>query len=150
LVDELNPEELGAYFALVTAGDLVQRAVTSQLRENGLTPVQFSILARLLTTEGGARMSELADALVVSRGGLTYQITQLEKQGLVERVGSGVDDRGVLAQITDAGRSRVTAAFPGHVALVRENFLDVLDAAQLENLRASLEQVVAKLGGVTG
>lgn len=144
-MDALDERELGAYFALVTAGDLVQRAVTAQLREHGLTPVQFSILARLLSAPDGMRMSELADALVMSRGGMTYQITQLEQRGLLSRSGSGDDDRGVQAAITDAGRELVSAVFPGHVAIVRENFLELLDAGERDALRASLERVIAKL-----
>jgi DNA-binding MarR family transcriptional regulator len=145
MTTKLSRDELGAYFALVTAGDLVQRAVSSQLGEHGLTPLQFSILATLLESDDGLRMSDLADALVVSRSGLTYQITQLEKTGLVERASSPADSRGIVARLTAAGRDRVLDTFPGHVALVRENFLDLLTTAEITTLRLKLEKVVAHL-----
>ena len=141
----LDNDELGAYFALVTAGDLIERAVATQLAEHGLTPLQFSVLARLLENPDGLRMSELADALVVSKSGLTYQVTQLEKTGLVERTSSPGDDRGVVATLTQAGRARVSKAFPGHVELVRENFLDLLKPGEANTIRVSLERVVASL-----
>lgn len=137
--------ELDAYFALVVAGDLVQRAITSQLAEHQLTPVQFSILTQLLEAPDGIRMRDLASALVHSRSGLTYQVTQLEKAGLVSRVASADDERGVLAVLTDAGERRVRAAFPGHVSLVRENLFDLLPPGGADSLREVLDPVISKL-----
>ncbi len=141
----LDDSELGAYFALVTAGDLIQRAVAAQLAENGLTTLQFSVLARLLQAPDGLRMNELANALVISRSGLTYQVTQLEKAGLVARESTPRDSRGVVASLTPAGRAKVEAAFPGHVQLVRKTFLDLLGPGQASVLRKTLEPVVAML-----
>lgn len=148
MTENLTRDELGAYFALVAAGDLVERAVSAQLAEHGLTPLQFSILARLAEAPDGLRMSELADQLVVSRSGLTYQITQLEKAGFVDRTTSARDSRGVVAVLTEAGTARVQETFPGHVGLVRENFLDLLDAAEVDAVRVTLEKVVAHLRSV--
>jgi DNA-binding MarR family transcriptional regulator len=145
MTTKLSHDELGAYFALVAAGDLVQRAVSSQLAEHGLTPLQFSVLATLLEADDGLRMSDLADALVVSRSGLTYQITQLEKTGLVERFSSRADSRGIVARLTVTGRERVLGAFPGHVALVRENFLDLLAPTEISTLSTTLDKVVTHL-----
>lgn len=141
----LDPSELGAYFALTAAGDLIQRAVAAQLAEHGLTPLQFSIVAKLSESPDGMRMSDLADWLVVSRSGLTYQVTQLERAGLVARAASPGDDRGVVAVLTDAGRSRVGETFPGHVALVRENFLDLLGPGEATALGTTLGRVVERL-----
>lgn len=142
---ELDKGEFDAYFALVAAGDLVQRAITSQLAEHGLTPVQFSILAQLLENPDGSRMRDLASALVHSRSGLTYQVSQLEKSGLVGRVASVDDERGVIAVLTAAGKKRVRAAFPGHVSLIRENLFDLLPAGGATTLRNLLAPVVAQL-----
>ncbi len=144
-MEQLDAAELAAYRALATAGDLIQRVITDQLAEHGLTPLQFSILARLREAPDGLRMRDLADDLVHSRSGLTYQITRLEKAGLVVRAASAGDDRGVLAVLTDDGRARVQAAFPGHVQLVRENFLDLLGPGGADTLRGLLEPVAEKL-----
>jgi DNA-binding MarR family transcriptional regulator len=141
----LDDDELGAYIALIAAGDLMQRSVAEQLAEHDLSTLQFSILATLLDHPEGVRMRDLADQMVISRSGLTYQITQLENRGLVARSAAGDDDRGVEVQLTGPGRHRVLAAFPGHVELVRGVFLDVIDPEQLAPLRATLEQVVERL-----
>ncbi|GAB3399834.1 MarR family transcriptional regulator [Schumannella luteola] len=141
---KLDATELATYQALVTAGNLIERAVTAQLAEHGLTPLQFSILATLLT-QGEQRMRDLADAIVHSRSGLTYQVTQLEKQGLVQRAAAAGDDRGVQVALTDEGRARVEGAFPGHTALVRDAIFDHLERSELDAIREPLAGIVARL-----
>jgi DNA-binding MarR family transcriptional regulator len=149
----LDADQLGAYFALIEAGDRLQRAVADQLAEHGLTHLQFSLLARLhdASTQapdaslGGLRMNELADALVVSRSGLTYQLTQLEKTGLAERTTTPDDDRGVVARITPAGSTRIVETMPGHVALVKQYLFDVVTPDEIETMRTALGRVVEHL-----
>ena len=84
--------------------------------------MQFKVLARLGldSPTGSLRMTELADEVVYSRSGLTYQAGQMEKAGWVERGPSPDDDRGVTVTITDAGRERLAKALPGHVEVLRE------------------------------
>ena len=59
-------------------------------------------------------MSELADVIVVSRSGLTYRITQLEKAGLVRREKCPSDERGILAILTPDPGSRPPAPHQPH------------------------------------
>ena len=77
----LDPAEMKAWLAFLEVSHLLERAIEQQLRQDaGLSHAQYEILSRLEAAAGGAlRMSELADVIVVSRSGLTYQITQLEK-----------------------------------------------------------------------
>ena len=116
----VDPVRLGAYFALVEVSDLLRHAIEQQLREaSGLTFVRFQILMRLrLAPTGSHRMTDLADAIVHSRSGLTYQADLLEKAGLVTRTPSADDDRGVTVTITDAGRALVARVLPGHEEVV--------------------------------
>jgi DNA-binding MarR family transcriptional regulator len=116
----VDPVRLGAYFALVEVSDLLRHAIEQQLREaGGLTFVRFQILMRLrLSPTGSHRMTDLADAIVHSRSGLTYQADLLEKAGLITRAPSADDDRGVTATITDAGRALVARVLPGHEDVV--------------------------------
>jgi len=87
----LDPAEMKAWLAFLEVSHLLERAIEQQLRQDaGLSHAQYEILSRLEAADGGAlRMSELADVIVVSRSGLTYQITQLEKEGLVSSVAKG-------------------------------------------------------------
>src|SRR4051812_10815466 len=114
----LSTAQLRAYFALIEVAGLLKHAVEQQLREAGdLSYVQFQLLARLgLDSETGSeRMTDLADGVVYSRSGLTYQAALLEKAGLVTRAPSADDDRGVTVTITEAGRDLIAKGLPGHV-----------------------------------
>src|SRR3954471_15421487 len=119
----LDPVQLGAYFALMEVAGLLRHAVEQQLREAGdLSYVQFQLLARLGldAPTGSERMTDLADGVVYSRSGLTYQAGLLEKAGLVVRAPSVDDERSVTVTITDAGRSRVAQVIPGHVEVLNQ------------------------------
>ena len=85
-VQALDPQQLGAYFALMEAVSLLQHQVEQQLRTEGdLSYVQFQLLARLAEVHGQLTMTQLADGVVYSRSGLTYQASLLEKAGLITR-----------------------------------------------------------------
>src|SRR4051794_30782175 len=78
-------------------------------------------------------MTDLADAIVFSRSGLTYQASQLERDGLVSRAPSPDDERSVIISITPAGRAQVSAVLPGHEQVVGRLFFEPLsrEGAQL-------------------
>ncbi|RTL69037.1 MAG: MarR family transcriptional regulator [Pseudonocardiaceae bacterium] len=125
----LDAAELGTYFALIEVAALLRHAVEQQLREAGdLSYVQFQLLARLGldSPTGSLRMTDLADGVVYSRSGLTYQAGVLEEAGLVTRTPSPDDDRGVTVSVTDAGRELLAAVLPGHVDVVRRLLLQPL------------------------
>jgi DNA-binding MarR family transcriptional regulator len=146
----LDEREMRAWQAFLIAGALVGRRVEQQLKdEAGLSHLQYEVLVRLSAAEDGElRMSELADSVLSSKSGLTYQIGQLEKSGLVRRRNCRFDVRGVYACLTEAGRAMLAEIAPGHVATVREYLIDVLDGEQLDRLAVALEKVAAQAGGV--
>jgi DNA-binding MarR family transcriptional regulator len=143
----LNEDEMAAWTGFLGAGALLNRRIEQQLREDsGLSHTQYEILVRLSEApEGALRMTELADALLNSKSGLTYQMTQLEKSGLTGRRSCDWDVRGVVAFITDTGRAKLEAAAPGHAALVRELLIDVLTPEQVRALGEGLGEVKRRL-----
>lgn len=132
----LDATQLGAYFALIEASSLLKHAVEQQLREAGdLSYVQFQLLATLGDSPTGSRrMTDLADGVVYSRSGLTYQAQTLEKRGLVTRSQSSDDERGVTVTITDGGRAVLAEVFPGHVAVLDDLLFASLSRADIETL----------------
>jgi DNA-binding MarR family transcriptional regulator len=119
-VQGLDPQELNAYFVLMEAVSLLQHQVEQQLRaEGGISYVQFELLARLTSARGPLTMTELADGVVYSRSGLTYQAGLLEKAGLITRGPSPDDERATLVTITGAGLALVGRILPDHVQVVR-------------------------------
>jgi DNA-binding MarR family transcriptional regulator len=143
-ITPLDDVQLGAYFALMDVAGLLRHAVEQQLREAGdLSYVQFQLLARLGlgSATGSERMTDLADDVVYSRSGLTYQAGLLEQAGLATRTPSPEDERGVTVTITDAGRSLLAAVLPGHVEVIRELLLQPLSREQVEALSGLLAPV---------
>ena len=139
----LDAEQLGAYFALMEVSSLLQHAVDEHLRADGdLSYVQFQILARLTDSPGGTlRMTDLADGVVYSRSGLTYQAGLLEKRGLIARAPAPGDERSVMVTLTDAGRSLVGRVLPGHIEVVRRLLFDSLRQRDLATLSGVLGRV---------
>ena len=139
----LNSEQLGAYFALMEVSNLLQYAVNEHLRAEGdLRYVQFEILARLADSpEGRLRMTDLADGVVYSRSGLTYQAGLLDKRGLITRSPSPDDERSVIVTVTDAGRDLVARVLPEHADQVRQLLFDPMSGEDLTALSAILGRV---------
>src|SRR5246500_3301543 len=134
-VQALDPQELGAYFVLMEAVSLLQHQVEQQLRaEGGISYVQFQLLGRLADADGPLTMTELADGVVYSRSGLTYQAGLLEKDGLITREPSPDDERATLVPITPAGLPLVGRVLPGHVQVVRRLLFDPLTGDDVAHL----------------
>jgi DNA-binding MarR family transcriptional regulator len=139
----LDRVQLNAYFALIEVVGLLRHAVEQQLREAGdLSYVQFQLLARLGDAPTGSqRMTDLADGVVYSRSGLTYQAGLLEKAGLVTRSASPEDERSVTVTITDAGRALLAQVLPGHAQVISDLLFEPLDHGDVEALAELLEPV---------
>jgi DNA-binding MarR family transcriptional regulator len=138
------PVQLGAYFTLIEVTSLLRHAIEQQLREAGdLSFVQFQILSRLAlhSPDGSQRNTDLADAVVHSRSGLTYQAGLLEKAGLVTRATTAGDERGVTVTVTPAGRALLAEVMPGHVEVVSRLLFDPLPRADAHALAGLLAPV---------
>src|SRR5690349_21482010 len=126
-IPALDAVELDTCFVLMEAVSLLQHQVEQQLRAEGdISYVQFQLLARLAHGAGPLTMTELADGVVYSRSGLTYQAGLLEKAGLIARAPSPEDERATLVTITPAGRDLIDRVLPGHIQVTRRLLFDSL------------------------
>ncbi|MRH87660.1 MarR family transcriptional regulator [Nocardia sp. SYP-A9097] len=142
----LNDREMRTWQSFLAAGALVGREVERHLKQEGLSHTQYEVLVRLADAPDGAvRMTELADALYTSKSGLNYQVTLLEKAGLVRRESCSTDVRGVLAVLTAAGRARLAEIAPGHVEVVRNALISALTPAQQQAIADGLGEVARRL-----
>jgi DNA-binding MarR family transcriptional regulator len=139
----LDPLQLAAYFALVEVSSLLKHAVERHLRvDGGISYVQFEILTRLFATPTAEqRMTDLADGIVYSRSGLTYQAGQLEDAGLISRSPALDDERSTVVTLTAAGRVLVQRLLPGHVQLVQRMLFDHLSPDDVALLTEILGRV---------
>ena len=124
------------YVSMVTG---LQAAMNRQLQADcGLSLADYDILVTL-SEQGELRVYELADELRWEQSRLSHQLGRMRARGLVGRRGSEHDKRGATVEITAAGTAALTAAAPGHVALVRAVLFDGMTADQLR----AFEQVTA-------
>jgi DNA-binding MarR family transcriptional regulator len=103
--------------------------------------VQFQLLARLADAPAPLTMTQLADGVVYSRSGLTYQAGLLEKAGLISRAPAPDDERSTVVSISAEGRALVRRVLPGHVEVVRGLLFDPLEQDELRRLGAIMTRV---------
>ncbi|MDL9947666.1 MarR family winged helix-turn-helix transcriptional regulator [Gordonia sp. ABSL11-1] len=140
--DPPDPRRLQAYFALSEATSLLNDQVEQHLRAEGnLSTVQFQILMRLASGDGHATMTDLADGLVHSRSGLTYQAGLLERRGLISRDRSPDDERATLVTIAEEGAELIRRILPGHIHVVRTLLLDLLTDQESDQLADIMTRV---------
>lgn len=139
----LTPAEQRAWRSYLESTQSLFDVLDRQLhRDAGIPHAYYEILVRLSEAENRTmRMSELATASRSSRSRLSHAAARLEERGWIERRDCDTDRRGQLARLTDAGYAALESAAPGHVAAVREHFLDRLSEEQIAQLTAIAEAV---------
>jgi len=92
--------------SLMRAQAIVQTRVDDALRPLGLTFARYELLMLLsFTRTGRLPMTKAGARLQVHPASVTNAATRLEAAGLVVRRPDPADGRGVLVEITDAGRA---------------------------------------------
>ena len=114
------PQAAETWLRIVQVHDRITRRVDSALHlQHGLSLTGFEALRRIADAPGErASMGEVAEALGLSRAGVTSTVTRLVAEGLVVRERAADDRRLLHARLTDAGRDKLRAAGPTHDDLV--------------------------------
>jgi DNA-binding MarR family transcriptional regulator len=92
------------------------------------------------------RMNELADTLLVSRGGATRLVARLEEAGLVERVIPPDDRRATYAVITPKGYEALERGTPVFKEAVAKHYLEYLDDHELAAIRSASVKILRETG----
>ena len=96
--------------------------------------------------DGRLRLFEIAELLGWEKSRVSHQIARMVERGLVEKVRCDTDRRGSFVTPTTEGRRAIRSAAPGHVAAVRELFVDRLTAAQVEAIADAAGDVLPRRG----
>jgi len=139
-----NDLEMGAWAGFLRTHATLVRELDDELtRAHDLPLSSYDVLVQLSAAPGGEmRMSQLADAVLLSRSGLSRLVARLVDQGLVERRECASDGRGANACLTDLGRARLEEARETHRAGVRERFLSRLSDGQQRQLAAAWRRLL--------
>ncbi|MFP5023159.1 MarR family winged helix-turn-helix transcriptional regulator [Pseudonocardia phyllosphaerae] len=138
-----TPAELASWRSFLRAHSGITKALEVELEvEQRLSLAAYDVLVQLSEAPGHRlRMTELADAVLLSRSGVTRLVDRLERAALVTRSKVADDGRGVSAELTVAGYERLRVAAVTHMRGIREHFADRLDDADL----TALERISRKL-----
>lgn len=142
---DLSNEHLGAWRAVVTSHAAVTERVQKAFAAADLPPLSwFELLWAVRQSPDGEapRMSDLAERLTLSRGGITKLVDRLEGAGYIERVSCASDRRSFQAELTPAGESALEEMRGVYAAEV-ERHLRNLTADQAEAITQLLEKVTA-------
>jgi DNA-binding MarR family transcriptional regulator len=110
----------------------------------------YEVLATVAEApEQRMKMGDLAEALVITRGGLTKLVDRLVKAGLMERTFCETDRRVSYATLLPAGLDLLSEMRPVVVADLQIAFAANLSDRQADELRGMLEQVRSSACGAT-
>ena len=115
---------ISTFGRLVEASSQLERRLGRALEAQcGLPHVWFEVLIRLVRSTGGQlTMSELAEQIALTTGGITRLIDRMQAVGYVRRQPCQVDRRVSYTAITDSGRAKLHEAASFHAANLRDAF----------------------------
>ncbi|WP_131745472.1 MarR family transcriptional regulator [Frankia sp. Cppng1_Ct_nod] len=139
----VDPRSMRAWRTFLRAHSYVTRQLETDLEgEHHLQLASYDVLVQLAEAPDGAlRMNELAEAVLLSRSGLTRLVDRLERDGLVERRSCPSDARGTLATLTPEGRKRLRAAARTHLAGVSKHVTSHFSPDELDILADLLSRL---------
>ncbi|KVW94705.1 MarR family winged helix-turn-helix transcriptional regulator [Thiobacillus denitrificans] len=101
--------------ALVRCYQAFESFSAAHIRELGLTPPQFDVIATLGNTPG-MTATELGEKTLITKGTLTGVVDRLADRGWVERIAHVSDGRCQIVRLTQAGEALFARVFPAHLA----------------------------------
>lgn len=147
----LDEREQRAWRAFTTMhGQLSRELGRRLLRDSGLSSSDYEVLVPLSEApDGQLRARDLARGVGWEKSRLSHHLTRMQQRGLVERLGCPTDARGAFIRLTGAGRTAIEEAAPQHVEAVRENFIDLLTAPEIDALTDIADRVLDRLQRAT-
>jgi DNA-binding MarR family transcriptional regulator len=138
----LTSTETSMWWGMVDMWRHLDRVMEQQLTAAGMSRADFEVLAPLSQAAAdGLRPKELGALIAWDTSRLAHQLRRMEKRGLVERFECEADGRGTVVILTTAASQLMELAAPGHVDVVRRNFIDLLSPAEIRTLTAVARRV---------
>ena len=127
---------LDTFIKLTRCTNSVLARLAERQTVGDLTYSQFAVLEALYHL-GSMTQGEISSKILKSTSNLTTVIDNLERDGLVRRQRDTKDRRVIHIHLTEAGKEKIEAVFPNHVAALVEEF-SVLSAGEQETDRKSV------------
>jgi DNA-binding MarR family transcriptional regulator len=143
---DLDTAPLATLGRLLRVAQLAEPLLATPLRELGLQPGWFDLLAALRRAGTPCELNptELMRATMLSSGGMTKRLDRLADAGLVERRPDPHDRRGTLVRLTSRGEATIDRAVGLHIRNEAE-LLAVLTVTERRALDRALRALLAAL-----
>lgn len=142
-----EPDEacLAAWRAFLNAHAAVIDRIERDLAAAERPPLTWYdiLLALYEAPERRLRLHQLADAVVLSRSGLTRLVDRLEAAGLLCRRPDPSDRRGAFAVLTDEGLAALRRTWPVYARGIAAHFARHLSDEEARTIAAAFERVYA-------
>ena len=143
---DLDASPIGIFGRISRINRLFEQSMAEFLHPHGLTLGLFDVLAALrrIGEPFQAKPSDLAAMTMLTSGGMTGRLDQLEKLNLVGRVPDPDDRRVIMAQLSPQGRNLIDRLMDEHLEREQDR-LEWLQAGEAEEFAAYLRKLEASL-----
>src|SRR5437016_3806186 len=140
-----QPSRFNAWHAFLVAHAALEPILNRELEAACGLPLRwFDVLTQLNMTPGKRlSMTELADAVLLSKSGLTRLVDRIEEAGLVQRASAPEDRRSLLIVLTPSGDKMLKRAAPIHEDGIRRHFAAHIQDNEAAAVEAALGRIVA-------
>lgn len=132
---------------LEVSRDLLQALDAELRRAAELDLQQYDVLLHVSEGVGGRRMTDLAEAVVLSKSGLTSVVDRMEREGLLERRPDPSDRRATRVVLSARGSERFREATEIHRDIVHRIFTFHITDEEADAILEALTRVGRELGG---
>jgi DNA-binding MarR family transcriptional regulator len=134
---------LEAWRALLLAHDAAIRAIEADLRRTGTIPLTwYDVLLELRAADGGLRMQDLSDRVVLSRTRVSRLVDEMAAAGLVEKRQDAGDKRVNWASITEDGVRALEETAPAYRRAIERYFAAYVSEDEARVIADALHRVV--------
>ncbi len=139
----IDPDVEAIVTRIVKAQRVIDREALATLARVGLTKEEFKVLLNL-QHNGSQSHGSLCRRLGVSTGTMTNRLDKLERSGFISRLPDPHDRRGVLLEITAAGRAKLDDSVNSGAKRERQ-LLARLTESERKQLSRLLQKLTASL-----
>jgi DNA-binding MarR family transcriptional regulator len=124
----IDEEQIAAWRAFLRANTLMLRQIGEDLETAGLPPLAWYDVLWALYEAPQRRLQnyELADAILLSRSGLSRLVDRIAEAGLVRRTTCPDDRRGIHIELTDRGVEMLERMWPVYARGIAQHFAPAL------------------------
>lgn len=144
---EAPPQQV-AWRLFLTVHALAYRRIDDGLLDKRcLSFDDYDVLLTVNESEGETlRMSELAEAVLLSNSGMSRRVARLVERGLLHRDQCARDGRVFRVRLSHAGRKALDKAWGVYSGLIEETFASHVTATEAEALAGIFQRILDRIG----